>query len=279
LSSCYEAITDPRALRSCVRTLGTDMQRFAVRRIHVVERCSASLRRQRRRMERAMPLERTVYVVTDDGAVRGSLERLLRSAGLVVVAYHAFSALLDATAALPSGCVLLDIGMPSIDGSELQKRLRDLGGALPVIVMTGQGDVQTAVRAMKAGAVDFIEKPVDDEVLLAAIELALSQGEGGDRDGEAVDAARRIALLSRREREVLEALLAGRPNKQIAFDLGISVRTVEVHRARMMDRLGVRQLAAAIRLAVMAGMSPDRAAGGTNRDQNATGKMTRVRLR
>jgi two-component system response regulator FixJ len=146
----------------------------------------------------------------------------------------------------------MDVRMPQMDGLEVQARLRELHVGLPVIVMTGHGDVQTAVRAMKAGAVDFIEKPFNDDVLLSAIEGALARGAGANRNREAEDAAWRIAKLSRREREVLDALVSGRPNKVIAFDLGISVRTVEVHRARMMERLGVRQLAEAVRLAVMA---------------------------
>jgi len=133
--------------------------------------------------------------------------------------------------------------MPGMDGLDVQARLRDLDVTLPVIVMTGQSDVRSAVSAMKAGAVDFIEKPFDDEALIAAIEAALAKGGRADRNHEAAEAARLIAMLSRREREVLDALVVGRPNKVIAFDLGISVRTVEVHRARMMDRLGVRQLA------------------------------------
>jgi two-component system, LuxR family, response regulator FixJ len=149
-----------------------------------------------------------------------------------------------------------------MDGLELQALLHQLGITLPVIVMTGQGDVQTAVQAMKADAVDFIEKPFDDEVLLRAIEVTLARGGRPDRGREAAEAAQRIATLSPRERQVLDALLAGRPNKLIAFDLGISVRTVEVHRARMMERLGTRHLAEAIRLAVMAqlasGEGPDR---------------------
>jgi two-component system response regulator FixJ len=125
-----------------------------------------------------------------------------------------------------------------------------------VVVMTGQGDVQTAVRAMKAGALDFIEKPFDDELLLGAVQSALASREWPSREQEAEEAVQRIAALSPREREVLDALIAGHPNKVIAFDLGISVRTVEVHRARMMNRLGVRQLAQAIRLAVIATMTP-----------------------
>jgi two-component system response regulator FixJ len=123
---------------------------------------------------------------------------------------------------------------------------------LPVIVMTGEGDIHTAVRAMKAGAADFLEKPYSDHTLLTAIEAAFADEHRLNRDNEIEDAARRIALLSPREGEVLDALLAGRPNKLIAYQLGISVRTVEVHRARMMERLGLRQLAEAIRLAVLA---------------------------
>jgi two-component system response regulator FixJ len=217
-------------------------------------------------MERAVSPERVVYVVDDDAAVRRSLERLLHSAGLATILYELSSTFLDAASTLPAGCALLDVRMPGIDGLEVQARLRELDVALPVIVMTGAGDIQTAVRAMKAGAVDFIEKPFDDEQLLAAIELTFAKGGDGDREREAADAVQRIALLSQREREVLDALVAGRPNKLIAFDLGISVRTVEVHRVRMMDRLGVRQLAEAVRLAVVARMSSSvRSAGRTSR--------------
>jgi two-component system response regulator FixJ len=202
-----------------------------------------------------MPAERTVHVVDDDVAVRRSLERLLDAAGIRAVSYASPLTFLDAAAGL-LGCVLLDIRMPELDGLEVQARLLECGISLPVIVMTGEGDVAGAVRAMKAGAVDFIEKPYDDDVLLRAIEAALARGSATDRSRDIAQAARRIARLSPREREVLDALVAGRPNKVIAFDLGLSVRTVEVHRARMMDRLGVRQLAEAIRLAVLAGMSP-----------------------
>jgi two-component system response regulator FixJ len=124
-------------------------------------------------------------------------------------------------------------------------------------MMTGQGDVQIAVRAMKAGAVDFIEKPFEDTALFTAIEAAFSRASRSDRLSELEEASRRIAALSPREREVLDALVAGRSNKVIAFDLGLSVRTVEVHRARMMDRLGVRQLAEAVRLAVMARLAAE----------------------
>jgi two-component system response regulator FixJ len=199
-----------------------------------------------------MTAERTVHVVDDDAAVRRSLERLLDAAGFRAVSYETPMAFLASAPGLSSGCVLLDVRMPGMDGLTLQARLAKLDNHLPVVVMTGQGDVQTAVRAMKAGAVDFIEKPYDDEVLVTAIELALSLPRQSDRNREAAEAALRVAALSPRERQVLDALVAGRPNKVIAYDLGISARTVEVHRARMMERLGIRQLAEAIRLAVMA---------------------------
>jgi two-component system response regulator FixJ len=142
--------------------------------------------------------------------------------------------------------------MPGIDGLEVQALLNRLGFRLPIVVMTGHGDVATAVQAMKAGAVDFIEKPCDDERLLGAIKQALTISGPAARDREAAAAAQRIGALSARERQVLNALTAGHRNKVVAFDLGISVRTVEVHRARMLERLGVRNLAEAIRLAVLA---------------------------
>jgi two-component system response regulator FixJ len=199
-----------------------------------------------------MPAERTVHVVDDDAAIRRSLEVLLDAAGFQVISYDTPLGFLEAAPSLSPGCVLLDIKMPGMDGLELQALLLKGNAALPVIVMTGQGDVQTAVRAMKAGAVDFLEKPYSDELLLNAIEAALGRIGAPDDDREAAVAAQLIATLSPRERQVLDSLVAGRANKVIAFDLGISVRTVEVHRARMMERLGVRQFAEAIRLAVMA---------------------------
>jgi two-component system response regulator FixJ len=150
--------------------------------------------------------------------------------------------------------------MPEMDGLAMQGQLNHLGFRLPVVVITGHGDIPTAVQAMKAGAVDFIEKPFDDERLIAAIEAALADFGRGFADREAAtEAVERIATLSPRERQVLDALVAGRPSKVIAYDLGISVRTVEVHRARMLERLGTRRLAEAIRLAVLADLAPDSA--------------------
>jgi two-component system response regulator FixJ len=203
-----------------------------------------------------MPTKPIVHVVDDDAAVRRSLERLLTAAGFSPVSYETPLAFLAAASGRFTGCILLDLWMPGMDGLEVQARLRQMGVPLPVIVLTARGDVATAVRAMKAGAIDFIEKPFDDEVLLNAIEASLAPAGQGDRADKALDAARRIAALSPREQQVLDALLAGRPNKMIAYDLGLSVRTVEVHRARMMERLGVRQLSEAIRLAIMAKLAP-----------------------
>lgn len=209
-----------------------------------------------------MPSKPVVHVVDDDAAIRQSLERLLASAGFTPASYETPLAFLATASGRLTGCILLDLWMPGMDGLEVQMRLRQMGVLLPVIVMTAGGDVQTAVRAMKAGAFDFIEKPFDDEVLLNAIETSLAPAGQGDRADKTSDAARRLGALSPRERQVLDALLAGRPNKVIAYDLGLSVRTVEVHRARMMERLGVRQLSEAIRLAVMAKLASPLSEGG-----------------
>ena len=198
-----------------------------------------------------MPAERTIHVVDDDAAVRRSLELLLGSMGFITVSYAAPDSFLLAAPGLTDGCLLLDVKMPGVGGLEVQAMLKAVGFALPIIVITGQGDIQTAVRSMKAGAFDFLEKPYEDEALLRAIEAAFATTPHG-HDRQTLDAVQRIAELRPREREVLEALVAGASNKVIAFDLGLSVRTVEVHRARMMDRLGTHQLAEAIRLAVLA---------------------------
>src|SRR5258705_5292917 len=198
--------------------------------------------RSRQLRVKTMMGEQTVHVVDDDAAVRRSLERLLDAAGFKSVSYETPQSFLAVAPSLSSGCVLLDVRMPGMDGLAVQASLAKLENHLPVIVITGQGDVQTAVRAMKAGAVDFIEKPYDDKILVKAIELALSIQRRSDRDREAIEAVERVAALSPRERQVLDALVAGRPNKVIAYDLNISIRTVEVHRARMMERLRVPTL-------------------------------------
>ncbi|CAA9528381.1 MAG: Two-component nitrogen fixation transcriptional regulator FixJ [uncultured Solirubrobacteraceae bacterium] len=197
---------------------------------------------------------RVVHVVDDDDAVRRALAMLFRSAGITVETHPSGLAFLDALGNLDDGavgCVLTDVRMPGLDGLDLLRRLKECGFGRPVIVMTAHGDVSTAVRAMKAGAADFVEKPFDDQALLAATEAALGTPRASGAAG-ADDAAERIAALSPREREVLDLLIAGKPNKLIARDLGLSPRTVEVHRARLMARLGVGSLAEAVRLAVQA---------------------------
>ena len=200
--------------------------------------------------------QRPVYIVDDDGAFRRSVERLLRAVGLTAVSFESASAFLKAAPALVDGCVLLDVRMPGMGGLELQQQLKSLGFKLPIIVMTLKGDMETAVRAMKGGAVDFIEKPFNDEGILVAINAALALPLGPARDSESMAAAQRVAGLTPRERQVLDAIVAGRLTKQIAYDLGISVRTVEVHRAHMLARLGTHSLAEAVRLAVLAGLPP-----------------------
>jgi two-component system response regulator FixJ len=199
-----------------------------------------------------MTAERIVYIVDDDPAIRRSLERLLDAVSFQAVSYATPKAFLSVAGGLPAGCVLLDLRMPEMGGLEVQAHLLLIKPDLPVILMTGHGDLQTAVRAMKAGAVDFIEKPYSDDALIAAIESVLKADAREGRTDDIAAAAALIDTLSLRERQVLDALVAGQPNKVIAFDLGISVRTVEVHRARMMDRLGVRQFAEAVRLSVLA---------------------------
>jgi two-component system, LuxR family, response regulator FixJ len=199
-----------------------------------------------------MTAERVIYVIDDDPGVRRSLERLLETADLHAVSYANPKAFLDVAKTLAAGCALIDLRLPGVGGLEVQKQLQAINADLPVIMMTGQGDVLSAVQAMKAGAVDFLEKPYSDDALIATIESALKGGARPKRTDEVAAAVNLISSLSPRERQVLDALVAGQPNKEIAFKLGISVRTVEVHRARMMDRLGVRQLGEAVRLAVLA---------------------------
>jgi two-component system response regulator FixJ len=195
-----------------------------------------------------------VHIADDDESLCRALQRLLRSAGYSSTTYGTGAALIDAAPRL-SGCLLLDLRMPDMDGLEVQARLLALRVHLPTIVITGHGDVPTAVQAMKAGALDFIEKPIEEDRLLAAIDAALLEGSHITRDEEAVRAIQKIAALSPRERQVLDGIVAGKPNKVIAYDLNISVRTVEVHRARLLSRLGTHSTAEAVRIAVMAAVA------------------------
>jgi FixJ family two-component response regulator len=189
--------------------------------------------------------ERTVYVVDDDEALRDALGMLFRTAGLKVEAYASAVEFLErARPALP-GCLVLDIRMPGLTGTALQDELRARGSALPIIFISGHGDIPMAVEAVKKGAYDFIEKPFDDYQLLCQVLNALEHaGEREQRGG----GAERLAQLSEREREVLELILAGKPNRQVAAELFISVKTVEFHRARIMQKLEVRSAAELFRL-------------------------------
>ncbi len=198
-----------------------------------------------------------VHLIDDDDGVRQSLAFLLATAGLAVRVYESGVAFLAALGTLQPGCIVSDVRMPGIDGLELQRRLKALGVHLPVIIMTGHADVPLAVEAMKAGAVDFIEKPFDDELLLSAIRLALDRyNELGHHETEVVQIQTRLQSLSPRERQVLDGLLAGYPNKTIAYDLKLSPRTVEVHRANVMMKMGADSLSGLVRMAVQAKVLP-----------------------
>ena len=200
-----------------------------------------------------MPDNRIVHIVDDDEAVRQSLAFLLSSTGLAVRLYDSASAFLAGLASVKGGCLITDMRMPDMTGLELLHQLRAKACGLPAIVITGHGDVALAVEAMKAGAVDFIEKPFDQEAILTAVKAALERGgEGGDTTAIAA----RLASLSERERQVLEGLIAGHPNKTIAYDLGISPRTVEVYRANLMAKMEARSLSELIRMAILAKVAP-----------------------
>jgi two-component system, LuxR family, response regulator FixJ len=207
-----------------------------------------------------------IFVVDDDESVRQSTCWALRAAGYEALAYESGDAFLRHADVQSPGCAVLDLNMPGSSGIEVLQRLRERGSPLSVVLLTGYGDVPTAVRAMQAGAVDFIEKPYDPEALLAAIGRAqgrATEASGGESPDRRADAARaRIRELSPRQCQVLQGLVAGLPNKVIAQDLGVSPRTVEMHRADMMERLGVTNLSEALRLAYDAGLAPDRRGDG-----------------
>ncbi len=191
-----------------------------------------------------------VHIVDDDQGVRDSLAFLLQSAGFSVRTYNSPAAFLTVAAKLGSGCVLTDVRMPGgMDGLALQRRLATLAGSLAVVVMTGHADVPIAVEALKAGARDFLEKPFDEERLVLVVREALAASLRAQEELEAsAGVAARLASLTPREREVLEKLVEGLPNKTIAYDLGTSPRTVEVQRARVMEKMGARSLAELVRM-------------------------------
>ncbi|MCC6889718.1 MAG: response regulator transcription factor FixJ [Hyphomicrobiales bacterium] len=198
-----------------------------------------------------------VHVIDDDEAVRDSLAFLLRSAKMDVRTYDSATAFLKALSAGLAGCVITDVRMPGMSGVDLLRHLKANGSSMPVIVITGHGDIQLAVQAMKLGAVDFLEKPFDDEALLESVHAALGRlAKDAQRESERADLGSRIAALSSREREVLEGLVAGKSNKIIAFDLGISPRTVEIYRAHVMTKMNAGSLSELVRMALIAGVHP-----------------------
>lgn len=204
--------------------------------------------------------EKQVYVVDDDEAIRRSLSFMLRTSGHKVDLFTQGEEFLKVVARLEPGCVLLDIRMPGMDGLEVQQALAEHGVTLPVIIMTGHGDVALAVRAMKAGAIDFIEKPFEKATLMSALEQGFARlGESDVRRLRAQEAATRLEALTPRERDVLKGLVEGLPNKSIAYDLGISPRTVEIHRANLMTKLEVKSLSEALRIAFAAGLGEEAA--------------------
>ena len=196
---------------------------------------------------------RLVHVVDDDEAIRRSVGFALKTSGFQVRSYESGAEILKPAPNLETGCILLDIRMPGMDGLEVQEALKSKGVGFPIIIMTGHGDVSLAVKAMKAGAIDFIEKPFQKAVLLSAIEQGMSRlKDSASNLKDATDASIKLKLLTPREQDVLQGLAKGLPNKSIAYDLGISPRTVEIHRANLMTKLGVKTLSEALRIAFAA---------------------------
>lgn len=198
-----------------------------------------------------------VYIVDDDPAARDSLAFLLKSAKLQVQPFESADAFLSTLPSLARGCIITDIRMPGMSGIDLLKRVRSQPSPMPVIVITGHGDVPLAVEAMKQGADDFLEKPFDDDAILSSVKRALDQQQrDGQRDAQRAEIIEKLATLSTRERQVLENLVAGLPNKSIAFDLKISPRTVEIYRANVMTKMDAGSLSELIRMTLLSGIIP-----------------------
>ena len=195
-----------------------------------------------------MAQEAAIFIVDDDPHVRDSLAMLLEAAGYAPRSFESAAAFLASEAPKARGCLVVDVQMPEMNGLELQNELAARRSPLTVIIMTGHGDIPIAVQAMKAGALDFLEKPFDDEVLLDSVRRALERASSAaDHADAARDAQTRLALLTEREREVLDLIVAGKANKVIAYDLSISPRTVEIHRSRVMEKMGANNLADLVR--------------------------------
>ncbi len=196
-----------------------------------------------------------VHIVDDEEAIRRSASFMLKTSGYAVETWANGVAFLKEIRHVSEGCILLDVRMPEMDGLEVQQALLERGVTMPVIMLTGHADVSIAVRTMKAGAVDFLEKPFEKAVLIASIEATFARMEAAEgAAARSAEAEVVLGILTPREREVLEGLAQGLPNKTIAYDLGISPRTVEVHRANLMAKLEVRSLSDALRLAFAAGL-------------------------
>lgn len=203
--------------------------------------------------------KRIVHLVDDEEAVRKSASFMLKTSGYTVHTWVSGEAFLKEIDHEDVGCVLLDVRMPGMDGLQVQATMASRGVTMPVIIVTGHGDISIAVRAMKAGAIEFIEKPFDREVMLAAVAAAFDQIDDAEKHhARASDAKVKLAALTPREQDVLNGLAGGLPNKTIAYDLGISSRTVEVHRANLMTKLGVHSFSDALRIAFAAGLGSER---------------------
>ncbi|WP_018185416.1 response regulator FixJ [Kaistia granuli] len=203
-----------------------------------------------------MSAEAVIHVIDDDDAVRDSLAFLFESADLTVRTYGSAQAFLAVAPVLVGGCVVTDVRMPEINGIEMLKRLKAQGSLLPVIVITGHADIALAVEAMKSGAVDFMEKPFDDEAMLRAVRTALVRHSQTLEEGQQrAEIRQRLATLSNREQQVLEGLVAGHANKRIAHELDISPRTVEIYRAHVMTKMEAASLSELVRMALIVGMS------------------------
>jgi FixJ family two-component response regulator len=201
--------------------------------------------------------EPTVFVVDDEFSVRQSLSRLLGAAGLNVVAFDCAQAFLERYTARVPGCLVLDLAMPGLNGLELQETLAARGRFLPIIFLTGQGDLPSGIKAMKRGAVDFLSKPVDADDLIQAVRTGIEKDRIALRvESELLEIRRRVAKLTPREYEVLRHVVSGKLNKQIACDLGTVEKTVKVHRARVMEKLKATSLAELVRIAQRAGIEP-----------------------
>ena len=200
-----------------------------------------------------MPANAIVHLIDDDEDFRKSLAFLLGTAGLAVKIYESAVQFLERYDGSQAGCIVSDVRMPGMDGLRFMQRLTELDVKLPVVIMTGHADVAMAVQAMKAGAVEFIEKPFSDESMLEAIRSAMARTTNGRPAAEVEQIRARLATLTDREREVLVALLAGQPNKTIAYDLGVSARTIEVHRANVMTKMAATSFAELVRMTLSAG--------------------------